>query len=223
MKTKHCGGCGKDLPIDRFSLNRTTSDGLNGWCRDCKGKHNSARNGACAKLARELRERAVEYKGGACKDSHLGECRGSLQFDHRGKKRISMTSGRSSGGAGCLPSLFSVASRYLKNPEEAWVVVRLEADGCELVCALHHRLRTKSERERLSPSHLSGLVRLTRFEKHLLNAERAAMEVRDTALILPKVEAFYVRIRDGSKAKSQLSLFRPKFVDDELATSPRAA
>lgn len=35
MDTKRCGGCGQDLPLDRYARNRNNRDGLGGWCQPC--------------------------------------------------------------------------------------------------------------------------------------------------------------------------------------------
>lgn len=34
-KTKLCGHCGKKLPLDHFWKNRSTKDGLQGFCKEC--------------------------------------------------------------------------------------------------------------------------------------------------------------------------------------------
>ena len=40
VKTKKCGKCGRELPVDNFSKDKTKKDGLQSWCRECKNKHN---------------------------------------------------------------------------------------------------------------------------------------------------------------------------------------
>ena len=32
---KHCNACGRDLPIETFSLDRTTADGHRYYCKEC--------------------------------------------------------------------------------------------------------------------------------------------------------------------------------------------
>ena len=35
-KTKVCGKCGRELPLDMFNSCKSSSDGLQNQCRDCK-------------------------------------------------------------------------------------------------------------------------------------------------------------------------------------------
>lgn len=39
MKTKKCYGCKKELPIDNFTKNKNTKDGLSYYCRKCTKKN----------------------------------------------------------------------------------------------------------------------------------------------------------------------------------------
>ena len=39
MKTKTCYGCNKELPIDNFTKNKTTKDGLSYYCKECTKIH----------------------------------------------------------------------------------------------------------------------------------------------------------------------------------------
>ena len=43
-KTKKCGKCNRELPIDNFSKNKATKDGLQGWCKECSNKYNQTYN-----------------------------------------------------------------------------------------------------------------------------------------------------------------------------------
>lgn len=35
MRQKRCTKCGRMLPVDYFTVDRTMSDGLACWCKDC--------------------------------------------------------------------------------------------------------------------------------------------------------------------------------------------
>lgn len=39
MTTKKCYGCKKELPIENFTKNKNTKDGLSYYCRDCTKKN----------------------------------------------------------------------------------------------------------------------------------------------------------------------------------------
>lgn len=38
--TKICSKCGRELPLECFSKDRTSKDGLQYWCKECKKQHN---------------------------------------------------------------------------------------------------------------------------------------------------------------------------------------
>lgn len=42
LATKHCWKCNRVLPLSEFYKNRSKSDGLAGWCRDCSKTHTAA-------------------------------------------------------------------------------------------------------------------------------------------------------------------------------------
>lgn len=55
---KHCPGCNKLIPIDRFSKNRTRANGLAGWCKACSLQ---AKNKSIKKRQEYYAKQAFEY------------------------------------------------------------------------------------------------------------------------------------------------------------------
>ena len=39
VKTKVCTKCGKEKPIEEFVRNKTKSDGMQPWCKECRRKY----------------------------------------------------------------------------------------------------------------------------------------------------------------------------------------
>lgn len=39
METKVCKKCGRELPVENFSINRSNKDGLQAECKECKAEY----------------------------------------------------------------------------------------------------------------------------------------------------------------------------------------
>lgn len=73
-KTKHCPRCETDKPVSAFYSNRSSSDGLSGYCRSCQ---NIVATATRSRLAEEL----VALLGGKCARCDEDDVR-VLQVDH---------------------------------------------------------------------------------------------------------------------------------------------
>lgn len=70
METKKCYGCKKVLPIDNFTKNKNTKDGLSYYCRDCskrnynlhRYKHNNKENYELV-IIEELKKHNIPIEG----------------------------------------------------------------------------------------------------------------------------------------------------------------
>ena len=100
---KPCSGCDEVKPVDEFGKNKSTSDGLQDYCRTCSyartrasRKKNpekyraEARKGSAVRRARKAGMKVFDISPkdrrsldlGACAHAHLGECDGVITEDH---------------------------------------------------------------------------------------------------------------------------------------------
>lgn len=71
MTTKKCYGCKKELPIENFTKNKNTKDGLSYYCRDCtkknytlnKYKHSDNQEEYESVIINELRKHGILIDG----------------------------------------------------------------------------------------------------------------------------------------------------------------
>lgn len=71
-----------------------------------------------ARRRKELRERALAYKGGQCRICGYKKCANALEFHH----------------VETLTKEFSISERMT-----SWDAIKRELDKCELLCAVCHR------------------------------------------------------------------------------------
>ena len=60
-KTKICTKCNRELSIECFNKCKTTKDGLQCWCRECKGEHNQTHKEYYSRYNKEYRQTHREH------------------------------------------------------------------------------------------------------------------------------------------------------------------
>jgi hypothetical protein len=52
MLTKKCAKCGRELPVTHFHKNKSRTDGLNSYCKDCVTKYPKIKRKKMTKIER---------------------------------------------------------------------------------------------------------------------------------------------------------------------------
>lgn len=108
---RKCPRCKKTLPIENF-YNRRSKTGHSSYCKQCTNLQTLERQ-------RELKQKAVKYKGGKCVRCGYSHYIGALEFHH------------------IDPNGKDVTISHLKHTTFGKIVPEL--DKCVLVCANCHR------------------------------------------------------------------------------------
>lgn len=132
---KRCSGCRALLPLDAFNRRSKSSDGRQGYCRECnrgwharnREHHNRMIHARNKRIRRESADRLLRY----LMDHPCVDCGETdpvvLEFDHLRDKQRDVS--YMAGGAG-MP----------------WERILAEIEKCEVVCSNCHRRRTAMRR-----------------------------------------------------------------------------
>lgn len=128
--TKRCPKCGETKERTEFYKNRTTKDGLQGWCKPCLGKKvyegQKEPGSHKARKTRTNREYVWEYlKGHPCEACGLLDPR-VMEFDHLDG----------------VVKLGNISTLIVTHSLE---VVKTEIAKCQVLCANCHKLRTAEQ------------------------------------------------------------------------------
>jgi hypothetical protein len=111
---KICTRCKQNKSISEFRARQDRQHQYHSWCKKCTTES--------IKLSRQkLKQVAIAYKGGACKNCGYSKCIGALHFHHRDPKQKDFT--------------IAVASH---NSTLTLEDIKQELDKCILVCANCH-------------------------------------------------------------------------------------
>lgn len=109
--TKICPRCNTEKTLDDFYLDKRRNAPVR-YCKSCNSD-------ICAKRARQIKIKCVEYKGGKCQECGYDKCIAALEFHHidRSKK----------------------ISNISKIKTSSWKNIKAELDKCVLLCNRCHR------------------------------------------------------------------------------------
>lgn len=107
---KQCTRCELVLPLDGFYGSQSK---VNSWCKRCYGIY-------VREKTREVKRRAVEYKGGKCCRCGYNRCLAALEFHHKDPTQKD-------------PEIRFGSSR------SSWEEIVKELDKCILLCSNCHR------------------------------------------------------------------------------------
>lgn len=109
-KTRACWCCQEIKPFSDFYKDKRRKDGINSLCKKC---HNQM----TVKRGQEIKQRAIDYKGGKCIHCGYRQCNAALHFHHREDETKELK-----------------ISGNIKN----WEKLKVELDKCDLVCSNCH-------------------------------------------------------------------------------------
>lgn len=162
-ETKHCGGCGQDLPLSSFWKNRAMSDGLQRECKNClrsrqkkyyqtpEGKEHRRKRNATASARAARKRYAASAKGREAANKATRKFAAQLRKEARALLRAAKDVPCADCGdkfhfaamdfdhvrgekKGCLSTMASKITTLDTLLEEM--------AKCEVVCANCHRVRT---------------------------------------------------------------------------------
>ena len=112
VNTRECPCCKNNLPLNAFYARRG-KDGSSVYCKECTSNQTLKRQ-------RELKEQAIQYKGGKCSVCDYNKYQGALEFHHLDPSKKDF-------------SISQVRNTSFNDK------IKAELDKCVLLCANCHR------------------------------------------------------------------------------------